>query len=474
MKASEVLRQYAEGRRDFRGENLRGLSFGSKDLSGADFSEADIKGTNFCRANLTGAKFVAAKGGLPKQWVINLLLICLLLLVILYFMVKILSILVVIIMFFLIPFSGDKISWIIMVDSIITVVFLVFNCLLVYRGISGFNSANIIAIAITIAIVSTITKFFAIANSDTIATTAIAIGFASAIAIAIGFASAIAIGFAIGFLIGIVFTIAIGIASTIASAFAFAHAINIAISGGFDSDVDSAFFFAKACIYLSIPLYSYFGWRAIKGDPRFSWIRTNAIDFSVTGGTSFLNANLTNADFTKATLKNTDFRKAILTHTCFKESKNLDLARTIKTYLNILQVQKLVVTRQGQDKDYSRLNLRRINLQRANLANASFINADLSKANLKNADLSGAKLVQTQLDKTDFTGANLTGAYIENWRITRATKFDNVRCKYVYMRMPTKDNPNQFRKPDNNKEVFADGEFGDFIKSIVDALPKAD
>ncbi len=39
MKASEVLQLYAEGRQDFRGENLRCLSFEGKDLSGADFSE---------------------------------------------------------------------------------------------------------------------------------------------------------------------------------------------------------------------------------------------------------------------------------------------------------------------------------------------------------------------------------------------------------------------------------------------------
>ncbi|BAZ70821.1 hypothetical protein NIES4106_56180 (plasmid) [Fischerella sp. NIES-4106] len=98
------------------------------------------------------------------------------------------------------------------------------------------------------------------------------------------------------------------------------------------------------------------------------------------------------------------------------------------------------------------------------------IGADLSEANLQDADLSRAKLVQTQLDGTDFTGATLTGAYIEDWGITTDTKFDGVRCEYVYMRLPTKENPDPLRKPDNREEVFADGEFGDFIKPIVDTL----
>ncbi|MDF5729668.1 MAG: CHAT domain-containing protein [Rhizonema sp. PD38] len=38
------------------------------------------------------------------------------------------------------------------------------------------------------------------------------------------------------------------------------------------------------------------------------------------------------------------------------------------------------------------------------------------------------------------------------------------------MRLPTKENPDPLRKPDNNKEVFKDGEFGDFIKPIFDTL----
>jgi hypothetical protein len=38
------------------------------------------------------------------------------------------------------------------------------------------------------------------------------------------------------------------------------------------------------------------------------------------------------------------------------------------------------------------------------------------------------------------------------------------------MRLPTKENPDPLRKPDNREEVFADGEFGDFIKPIFDTL----
>jgi len=74
MKAHEVLKRYADGRRDFRGENLRGQSFKGKDLSGADFSEAKIQGTNFTNAKLTDANFSGAKAGLQRRWAISLVI----------------------------------------------------------------------------------------------------------------------------------------------------------------------------------------------------------------------------------------------------------------------------------------------------------------------------------------------------------------------------------------------------------------
>ncbi|MEH1839719.1 MAG: pentapeptide repeat-containing protein [Nostoc sp.] len=179
---------------------------------------------------------------------------------------------------------------------------------------------------------------------------------------------------------------------------------------------------------------------------------------------------MTDADFTFATLKSTDFRDALLTRTCFYQAKMLNRVCAEKTYLQEAQVRHVLVTGQGEDKNFDRQDLCGVNFKGANLVDASFIGADLSGANLQDTNLSRAKLVQAQLNGTDFTGATLTGAYIQDWGITTDTKFDGVRCEYVYMRLPTKQNPDPLRKPDNNKEVFAPGEFGDFIQPIFDTL----
>jgi hypothetical protein len=66
MRATEVLKQYADGRRDFSGENLTGQSFKGKDLSEANFSEADIRGANFTNATPTGTHFSSTQAGLQS------------------------------------------------------------------------------------------------------------------------------------------------------------------------------------------------------------------------------------------------------------------------------------------------------------------------------------------------------------------------------------------------------------------------
>lgn len=256
--------------------------------------------------------------------------------------------------------------------------------------------------------------------------------------------------------------LAFAVAGAFAGAGAFAVAVAFAVAGAFPV----AFAGAGAGALLNI----YISWRAMKGDQKYSLIRNIAVPFAATGGTSFRGANLTNADFTQAILKSTDFRNTTLICSRWYQAKMLDRVRPGLTYLQNAQVRQLLVTRQGQDTNFDGENLRGINLQAANLADTSFIGADLSEANLQDANLSRAKLKQTQLDATDLTGATLTGAYIEDWGITNTTKLHGVRCEYVFMHLPTKEDPDPLRKPDNKLEEFADGDFADFIKPIFDTL----
>ena len=227
--------------------------------------------------------------------------------------------------------------------------------------------------------------------------------------------------------------------------------------------------------WLGIVLGRYIATLALRRDKRYALVFNSAVFLASWGGTSFRGADITEANFQEAILKCTDFRstdKKItnITRTSWLYAKELDFALVGESYLQYPQVRKLVVESYGQEQKLDGLNLEGISLQGKNLVDTSFIGANLNHANLQDANLSGAKLKQTQLDGTDFTGATLTGAYIEDWNITSDTKFDGVSCKYVYMRLPTKGNPNPLRKPDNEDEVFEDGDFGDFIKPIIETL----
>ena len=64
----------------------------------------------------------------------------------------------------------------------------------------------------------------------------------------------------------------------------------------------------------------------------------------------------------------------------------------------------------------------------------------------------------------------MTGAYIQDWGISAETKLKDVRCDYVYMRLPTRHDPDPCRKPDNKQEKFQEKDFTD---RIAEKYPEA-
>ena len=429
MKAKEVLRRYAAGERNFQRVNLRGQSFKGADLSGADFSEADIRSTNFKNANLQGVNFTGAKAGLQKQ-LLALFLVG-------YIFISLLSgaywIYLGSLMLLLLGSSESKNFYSGLYSLFIFGIFLVIT---VRKGIM----AGVIT-ATTTVVIAEVGPF--------VGSSTIFIAIASAAIIAIFGTVVLAIA-KVGALIGVIALIVI-IAGVIASVEAKVGVLAGVATGAFS-------------------LFGLFiGWNAVNDDERDTLVRSFAVAFAATGGTSFQGANLIDAIFARAILKNTDFRKATLTRTCFRNAKKLELARPGNTYLKISKLQQWL-TGTGQDNNFDGLVLRGVNLQGKILTDASFIGADLSEANFQDADLSRATLVQTQLDGTDFTGATLTGAFIEDWGITSDTNLRGVRCDYIYLRLPTKEDPDPHRKPDNRSELFADGDFENFIQPIFDTL----
>jgi uncharacterized protein YjbI with pentapeptide repeats len=429
MKAHEVLKRYEAGRRDFSRENLRGQSFKGKDLSGANFSEADIRGANFTNATLRNVNFSKAKAGMQRRWAIGLVIASW----ILSGLSGIFS-----------EVSDHFLTWLFERNSTENII-LVGSALIVGVILLFMMRKSFVAFAIAIAVYVALFGVFVVAVF-------VAGTEARVMADADNGAIAIASAFVVAVTVAVAFVVAIAGAGVVAFVVAIAVAVAVA---GVRSDIIAVTIVLTCAVIF---------WE------EYTFIRGIAIALAAKCGTSFRHADLTEADFTSATLKSTDFTKATLTRTCWHQAKKLDRVRPGTTYLQFSQVRQLLITGQGQAQTFDRQPLRGVNLQGANLADTSFTGADLSEANLQDADLSRAKLVQTQLDEADLRGATLTGAIIEDWGITSHTKLDGVRCEYVFMRVPTKEDPNPRRKPDNWNETFKDRDFADFIKPIVDTL----
>ncbi|MBM0743899.1 pentapeptide repeat-containing protein [Phormidium sp. CLA17] len=473
MKAQEVLNRYAVGERNFRKVDLRTESLKGKNLSGADFSEADlsytdIRGTNFSKAILIGTNFNYTKCGLQYHYEVLLSLVLLflsaiagylsgiagLLLGILfdpkaleqYTLVPGISVLLLLIIFFNFTFKEGYLSALrILILGLIASSPLILGST-TYALIKSTNPQSIFEIIAGITGMIMAAGAAGAISLITMGSVAV-VGSAYRIltgAIATIVAPSIALGFA-GFAIG-PGTIILSVDSTTARTIAAILAISITLVGN--------------CV----------GWKAFSGDKNLTMVRELTLNLTSMGGTSFQKSNLANATFRMATLKATNFIGANLFQTAWIGASLINQARVGDSYLQQIRVQELSITGKGQNQTFDTLNLEGVNLQGANLQDASFIGVNLNYASLQDADLSRAKIKQAQLEGANLTGAILTGAYIEDWGITITTKLDKVQCEYIYMRVPTKENPNPLRKPDNLRETFAEGEFADFIKPYVDTL----
>ncbi|NEP05270.1 MAG: pentapeptide repeat-containing protein, partial [Okeania sp. SIO4D6] len=397
MKASELLRRYIEGERNFQGVKLRGESLRGQNLSGADFSGADIRGADFTNANLKGAKFCRVKTGLQQP----------------RFTI----------------YAG--------VVIILLVLAALSSSLRVVLGVITILSIAIVFIAHSRT--STIRELVATINT------------------VIGIGSAVSFFFILLFCIFITGSISRVIVTTGLLPLLLVLIVGslISIRGSRAGVVSAAIAQVKHGL---IPVIL-----AISNE----LIKMTVINL---GGTSFRKADLTDVDFSQATIQYTNFGYAVLRNVFWRDVRKFDQLRVGESYLANPKISQLIVTGKIQNQNFDYQNLRGVNLRAADLQDASLIGANLKQANLQNADLSRAKLVQTQLDEANLTGAMLTGATIEDWGVTRHTKLHGVRCRYIFMRLPTKDDPNPRRKPDNWQEEFEDGDFADFIQPIVDTL----
>jgi uncharacterized protein YjbI with pentapeptide repeats len=438
---------------EIQNKNLQNIDFRGQNLTGKNFSNTDIRGVNFSSTVLVGANFSHAKAGLPIIWTIGLITLSI-----------ILSLFAGLIAAYGGAFIGDLLSGKTYGHTIFGIISLI--CLISFLIIifwSGLGATLAILSELIAAFLIAVLAFLPETESKLIDSLIVGavftvIGLAGSLAGLVNMALAVAIARVMALpkvriimslmaLLGIVLGALLGVRSQV-----------------------SAYFISVIVGLATITLGAYVGWQAIADNKKYSLIRSLAVGIVSHGGTKFRNADLTDADFTQATLKSVDFRSAILTRTCWLNVQNLDQARIDDTYLKDAKIRQLVITKDGRDKNFDYLNLQSLNLQNANLENSSFVSTDLSLANLENANLSGAKLAQAQLYQTNLKNAHLTGAYIQNWGISTDTQLQAIKCEYIYMRLPTKSDPDPCRKPDNRNETFKEGDFADFIAPIIKTL----
>jgi uncharacterized protein YjbI with pentapeptide repeats len=291
----ELLNRYQQGERNFRRQNLSGLSLIGQNLAEADFSGANLRGARFDRSILKEANFTGVQVGLRKQDEIFLSLLFLIIVAILAIGAGLVGTLLNLELRGLTSaFEEITAGW--------AMVFLLlgFAILSVLEGLKSgfivFAIAFLVAVSVAAVgpIVSTVINPIAFAVSSAIA---IAITIVSSVTALTVSATILALSIwrSINLQVAILTLLTYGVIFN-----GIVYATNI---------VTSVVPVVPAVMLLTL----YLGWRAFQGDPRQSQIRRLAVRLTTGWGTSFRNTDLTSADFSDVQLRNTHFEGANLT-----------------------------------------------------------------------------------------------------------------------------------------------------------------
>ncbi|MBP0025451.1 MAG: pentapeptide repeat-containing protein [Roseofilum sp. SID2] len=476
---------------NFSGANLQGKSFVDRKLEGSNFSHADLRGANFKNAKLNGADFSHVICGLPNHWIIFWLFTSV--------ATAILAGLVsgltgTIAAGMLQPYFINFEDYRLISGVIAWLVLVTFSVVTVWRGYIPGILTLAASVVTVLSIVGTALRILPGVGATALVSALIVVAsLLQAIATGVGAVVtnskyATHISFSLGSLGCFVGFGAIQqlvryssniiensndldtVVSELRQQFGALNLSRAIVATVIESERGWAILLAALILTILIVLGNYIGRQAVCGSTKFSVVRQLILSISSLGGTSFQCSDLTGVNFSYAQLKNSWFTQSTIVHTNWTNAKELEYAVVGESYLNVPIILQLLVTRNGEDKNFERMSLRGVNLIGANLRKANFIGADLGYTLLQGADLSLAKLVQTQLDRADLTGACLTGAFIQDWRISAETKLDNIRCEFIFTHLPTEDDPDTGRKPDNRNEIFEPGDFADFITPLKETL----
>ncbi len=402
---------------NFAGAYLRGRSFAGQDLTGANFSRADIRSADFTGANLTGANFSNAKAGLTDGRKAIALTGLLALTTVTGFLSFLLSTAIA---------RETTRKGLEAIPMGLLLVALSFSFLVIWRqGFKVFDrflfNGMVVATVIAGSIIGSQPAF-----SEALATVTLALLLAAVMAkgIAVIVASAEMVrGKAVGALAG-----AIAIAS--------------ALFGCQWANAPS--WSALGAVILGI----YVAARAVEGDGEHTTIHDWAVMIAAALGTSFRNADLTDADFSQSRLNNADFRQAILTRSRFYESEQLSLARLDRnSILSQPDLRQLLITGNGRKKSYVGADFRGANLIGVDLSGANLREVDLRGATLQSANLEMANLTLANAVGTDFGNALLTGICLDRWTIDATTNLTQADCRYVYLQSGASQGVNLQRQP---------------------------